>query len=43
MAKDVKVAVMTKPTTIIVIDISNPSCSFMRQEWEVLGDGRNIV
>jgi hypothetical protein len=30
-------------TTINGIDISNPSRSFTRQEWEALGDGRNIV
>ena len=32
-----------QPTMINSVDISNPSCSFMRQEWEALGDGRNIV
>ena len=32
-----------QPTTINGIDILNPSRSFTRQEWETLGDGRNIV
>ena len=32
-----------QPTTINGIDISNPSHSFTRQEWEELGDGCSIV
>ena len=30
-------------TTINGTDISNPSHSFTRQEWEALGDGHNIL
>ena len=32
-----------QPTMINGVDISNLSHLFMRQEWEALGDGCNIV
>ena len=31
-----------QPTTNNGVDISNLSCSFMRQEWEALGDGTTL-